>query len=334
MSNVVHAFHGKLPLFDGEELFPEMPPPIGRDPAVAENVLQKTCYSCHPGKNTDCLRGAMARGGVVCQDCHGDMEQVGNDFSLRVQTDNPRDFIFDGSLRVPWASEPGCQSCHTGDAREKNHPVGAMVAVDGIRLLRSYIEDYLNVAGYAGQVKVATMNQSPGSRFAENQAQNASGDIVDVLYRLSKGHGGVACESCHNSTHAVWPTQNLLANDNVAAIQLQGHAGTIIECDTCHEGDLGVTLGGPHGMHPVGGGEFADGGHEEIAESRANECRSCHGEKGEGTVLSKAAAPRSFMIEECEHGSLCPGDDEQKPFLVNLNKGTEVSCTMCHENEL
>lgn len=331
MSNVIHAFHGSLPLFQGEELFPAMPSPIGRDSEIAENVLQKTCYTCHPGKNTDCLRGAMARGGVVCQDCHGDLLQVGNDFTLRTQSDNADDFILDGSLRVPWATEPGCQSCHTGDAQNKNHPVDAIIADDGIRLLQAYIGDYLTVAGHSGPVKVASMHQSPNSRFAENRALNAKGDTVDVLYRLSTGHGGLACESCHNSTHAIWPTQDPLANDNVAAIQLQGHAGTVIECDTCHEGDLGNTLGGPHGLHPVGGGKFADGGHEDIADK--NECRACHGENGEGTVLSRVAASRSFEIEECEHGTLCP-NGEQKPFQVNLTRGEQVACTMCHENEL
>jgi hypothetical protein len=331
MSNVIHAFHGSLPLFLGEELFPAMPSPIGRDAEIAENVLQKTCYSCHPGKNTDCLRGAMARGGVVCQDCHGDLLQVGNDFTLRTQSDNAGDFILDGSLRVPWASEPGCQSCHTGDAQNKDHPVDAIIADDGIRLLQAYIEDYLTVVGHNGSVKVANMHQSPNSRFAENQALNLKGDTVDVLYRLSTGHGGLACESCHNSTHAIWPTQDPLANDNIAAKQLQGHAGTVIECDTCHEGELGITLGGPHGLHPVGGGKFADGGHEKIADK--NECRACHGENGEGTVLSRVAASRSFQIEECEHGTLCPGD-EQKPFQVNLARGEQVACTMCHENEL
>ena len=31
MSNVMHGFHGRLPLFEGEALFPAMPAPIGRD---------------------------------------------------------------------------------------------------------------------------------------------------------------------------------------------------------------------------------------------------------------------------------------------------------------
>ena len=50
------------------------------------------------------------------------------------------------------------------------------------------------------------------------------------------------------------------ANDNVAATQLQGHAGKIVECSVCHTGPLGVMLAGPHGMHPVGNTGFPQTG--------------------------------------------------------------------------
>jgi hypothetical protein len=204
-----------------------------------------------------------------------------------------------------------------------------------LRLLQAYSTQLINVPNVAEPVKVAAIISAPGSRFAENQSVNASGDTVDVLYRLSKGHGGVMCEGCHNSTHSVWPNQNPFANDNIAANQLQGHSGTIAECNVCHTGDLGITLNGPHGMHPTGasGQRFADGGHEDLAEDNPNACRACHGKNGEGTVLSKVATDRSFVIEECEGGSLCPGGEHEN-FTVNLSKGTEVSCTLCHENEL
>jgi hypothetical protein len=347
MSRAMHGVHGALPDFDAgngsEPLFPVMPAPddpmrtAGATPinAFENDILDKTCYQCHPGKRTQCLRGAMFSGGVVCQDCHGDMQQVGNDFTMKVSTTNPGDFVLDGTLRVPWASEPGCQSCHTGDALNPNHPAGAPVAGDGLRLLQAYSTQNINVPGVANPVKVAAITSAPGSRFAENQAVNSTGDTVDVLYRLSKGHGGVMCEGCHNSTHAVWPNQNPFANDNVAANQLQGHTGTIAECDVCHTGDLGITLEGPHGMHPTGvsGLRFADGGHEDLAEDNKNACRACHGQNGEGTVLSKVAVDRSFVIDECEDGSLCPGGESEN-FTVNLTKGMEVSCTLCHENEL
>lgn len=326
MSRAMHGHHGSLPPFEGKDLFPDMPAPEGRDPAQAGQILAETCYQCHPGKRTQCLRGAMFAGGVVCQDCHGDMQQVGNDFTIRVSTSNPGDFVIDGSLRVPWAFEPGCQSCHTGDAVNENHPVDALVASDGIRLLQAFTTDHIAVPGVANPVKVANMIKSPGSRFAENQNTNSNGDTVDVLYRLSKGHGGVMCEGCHNSTHAIWPIQNPLANDNIAATQLQGHSGTLIECDTCHApGSLGLTLDGPHGMHPVNDPDWNEK-HEELADDNLNRCTTCHGKQLEGTVLSRMAATRTL---KCDEGPDC-GRNE----TITLSKGTEVACDTCHENPL
>ena len=66
--------------------------------------------------------------------------------------------------------------------------------------------------------------------------------------------------------------------------------GIVIECTTCHEGDLGNTLNGPHGMHPVGGSRFVDGGHEEMSEHNLGICSTCQGVNGEGTVLSEVSA--------------------------------------------
>jgi len=327
-SRAMHGHHGTLPPFDGQALFPAMPGPLGRDPMLADSVLEDTCYQCHPGKRTQCLRGAMFAGGVVCQDCHGDMQQVGNDFSLRVSTSNPGDFVLDGLPRIPWASEPGCQSCHTGDARNLNHPAGAIVADDGIRLLQAYSAEFISVPGVADPVKVASLISTPDSRFEENRNTNAKGDTVDVLYHLSKGHGGVMCEGCHNSTHAIWSNQNPFANDNIASLQLQGHNGTLTECSTCHGSQqLGLTLDGPHGMHPVGDLQW-DEEHEEPAEDNGNACRVCHGNNGEGSVLSRMADAKTLKCDE-EDLPGC-GNDE----TITLTRGTEVSCDLCHENEL
>jgi len=75
---------------------------------------------------------------------------------------------------------PRCQSCHTGDA--SNHLTLAdatLMATDGLRTLLAF-----NAADAA-----ASPRQASGSRFAEN---------ANRLFRFSKGHGGVACEGCHN----------------------------------------------------------------------------------------------------------------------------------------
>jgi hypothetical protein len=330
MSRAMHGHHGSLSSGSGL-VFPDMPPPDDprRDDGIAgvngfeQDILEQTCYQCHPGKRTQCLRGAMATGGVVCQDCHGQARHVGNDFTeglAQSETFNPNTY-----KRIPWAQEPGCQSCHTGDALNPNHPADGIVAEDGIRLLQAFtLREGRDHDGNGDGTEVAAPYQSPNSRFAENES----------LYRLSKGHGGLMCEGCHGSTHAIYPNPNPNANDNVASVQLQGHRGTITECDTCHDqstfedsGDLQFTMDGPHGMHSVGSYRW-NKEHEEAMVNDGQNCRTCHGRNGEGTVLSRMAKDRILRCKD-EKGLVCRNEGDQL-----FEKGHQVGCADCHENEL
>jgi len=313
MSRAMHGHHGDLmdKATGTTPLFPDMPAPP-RDPAVTQQVLQETCYQCHPGKRTKCLRGAMASADIVCQDCHGNMLQVGNDFSANLTASTPfGSGSEDLTKRVPWASEPGCQSCHTGDAVNTNHPTDAIVAPDGIRLLRAFLPTV-----YADGTPKAEVIKAPTSRFAENQ----------TLYRVSKGHGGVMCEGCHGSTHAIWPVGNPNANDNVAATQLQGHDGKIQECDVCHargaDGNLTMPLGleGPHGMHPVNDNRW-NHEHKNYTGSQFSACRTCHGTDLKGTVLSAASADRVLDTRDAKQ--------PQKTFT----EGHQFGCGDCHQQK-
>jgi hypothetical protein len=144
------------------------------------------------------------------------------------------------------------------------------------------------------------------TRFAENSGK---------LFRFSKGHGGIACEGCHNSTHAIWSNPVDTHNDNVAAKQLQGHTGTVAECATCHApGSLALTLNGPHGMHNVGDSRWTTG-HENLARSNVRACAACHGTNYRGTALSRTAAPRTWSTE---YGTR------------TVPKGQVVGCYDCH----
>ena len=331
MSNVMHGYHASLPNSandpDGvfKDLFPTMPTWDKRTPELTQSILEETCYACHPGKRTACLRGAMAEGEMVCQDCHGQGTQVGNDFTGSFAANTPGNADF--GKRVPWASEPKCQSCHLGDvlqvAQLKASGKLADLLIngqdvwgnaDGLRARMAYsLPEHVDNGGDT----LLTLNDFSGSRFASDQP----------LYRLSgsnedKGHGELFCEGCHGSTHAIWPNANPFSNDNRSAEGLQGHSGPITECSTCHTGDLGNTLEGPHGMHPVGNTRFSRGGHEHLAEKNKNACRACHGQNGEGTVLSRVAADRVLDKD----------DDGRK--TIQLAKGTPVSCNLCHENKL
>jgi hypothetical protein len=343
MSNVMHKHHGTVDVNGNEPgdadydpnnlMFPSMPPAVNadgslRDPLAARDLLNETCYQCHPGRRTDCLRGAMANGGMLCQDCHGDMQQVGDDFSRTVSLSSVGTFELAGDFytnpdtpRVPWANEPGCGSCHTGDALDNMHGDGDTLGdpEDGIRLMQAY---------RIGDAKATPIVPS-NKRFAENVVTSGPAAGNPMLYRVSTGHEGVFCEACHGATHGIWPNKNPQANDNVAALQLQGHTGTIAECSVCHTGDLGNNLDGPHGMHPIGeaGQRFANGGHEDIAERNANACRACHGRNGEGTVLS---AMKTDRVLECdERTAFCPDGNR-----VLFPQGHQVGCVECHDNEL
>ncbi len=347
MSNVMHSHHATVEDTGGNLLFPDMPPPVDsngdlRDPVAANNVLQQTCYQCHPGNRTDCLRGAMANGGMLCQDCHGNMTQVGDDFSRNVSPANPGAFELAGDFyrplsstpRVPWANEPGCGSCHTGDVLDNKHGDTGTIGspTDSIRLMQAYLTTDSK----------ATPIVPDNKRFAENVVENGVAAGNPKLYRVSTGHEGVFCEACHGATHAIWPNGNPNANDNVTAKQLQGHTGTLTECSTCHSTDFSVDdfkgefdsngwMKGPHGMHPVASSMWNEK-HKEVFEDGATPtgtCIACHGSDGLGTVLSRTAADRVFECKN-EDGSLC-GPDQK---TVSIAKGTAVGCVECHSNEI
>jgi len=161
---------------------------------LGDSTNRTSCYQCHPGKETRCLRGAMGRTSdqygqplMSCQSCHGGMAEVGS------------------SSRDGWLDEPNCQSCHTGTytANSDNAP-------------NTNIVRFINALVSTGQLREATDH-----RFATNPDTPVPGKS---LYRYSKGHGDLKCSACHGSPHAIYPTSE--RNDNLQSLALQGHVGT------------------------------------------------------------------------------------------------------------
>jgi len=288
MSAAMHAYHSdKMVTAAGVPLADHFVAQGGSPPSPDTQA----CYLCHPGKTTQCLRGAMTDA-VTCQNCHGGMRAVGG--AAVLAANGSIDGQNDGKARRPWMDLPRCQSCHTGDASSHLTLADAsLMASDGLRTLVAF-----STTDAAASPRLAS-----SSRFAENS---------NTLFRFSKGHGGVACEGCHNSTHAIWPNPVDLHNDNVAAKQLQGHSGTITECTTCHgAGTLALSLGGPHGMHVVADSRWTRGGHGSLAKQNRQACAACHGTTFRGTALSRTAAQRDW-------GSR------------TVAKGIAVGCYDCH----
>ncbi len=238
---------------------------------------RQACYRCHPGSTTKCLRGAM--GGAIATD--GSME-------MQCQSCHGNMSTVGASNRVGWFMEPSCQNCHSGTATHNNGQIR-----------------YTSVFDTTGAPRVPV-----DATFATTPNTPASGLS---LYRFSVGHGGLQCSACHGSTHAEFPSTH--ANDNLRNTAIQGHAGTMVECTSCHVSmstSTTTATGGPHGMHPVTQ-DWVEKHHDYLGNK--TQCQACHGADYRGTVLSRAQANRSWSALNT---------------TITFPKGAQIGCYNCH----
>lgn len=219
------------------------------------NPTRSACYACHPGFDTQCLRGAMGKAigadgaySMQCQSCHDSMGAVG------------------APSRNGWFEEPNCQSCHTGSATHNN-----------------------------GQIRYTSTFDSPGHPRQAVSSLFATTPDVPVagysLYRFSSGHGDLQCSACHGPPHAIYPTS--VANDNLQSLSVQGHEGMLIDCNACHASLQDSQVQGPHGMHPVNSKWVVDL-HGGLAQTGLAGCLACHNGDARGSVLSRAQGSRTY----------------------------------------
>lgn len=249
------------------------------DPATSKSLNASTdrsaCYTCHAGAATQHLRGAM--GHAVAAD---------GSLAMQCQSCHGNMQVLGNRDRKPWHDLPNCQSCHTGHAMKNAGELRYTSAFDT-----------------AGKVRAAA-----DPLFATNPNKPSAGLS---LYRESTGHGGLACAACHGSQHAEYPSRS--GNDNVQAIQVQGHTGSIGDCSACHASTLASVAGGPHGMHAISQ-EWARR-HADPARQNLDACRACHGADDRGTVLSRTWGDRRFQAEG---------------MTINAWKGFQIGCYNCH----
>ncbi len=77
--------------------------------ALNDTLNRTSCYRCHPGQATQCLRGAMGNAKnpdgtaqMDCQSCHGTMDTVAS------------------ATRQGWLDQPNCQACHQNGQQHTN----------------------------------------------------------------------------------------------------------------------------------------------------------------------------------------------------------------------
>jgi hypothetical protein len=158
---------------------------------------------------------------VLCASCHADnavgmqgvagIKSLSNAMHGHHNPDNAPDITPDTD---------GCYNCHPGPQTQ---------------CLRDTMSQNFaaNCTDCHGDIlKVA---QNPNPWLNEPQCDTCHGSAFkanNALYQESQGHGGIYCEGCHDSTHAISPSREY--NDSIKFYQLQGHTGSLGKCTVCH----------------------------------------------------------------------------------------------------
>lgn len=353
--------------------------------------MEENCLKCHNGHREQLYRDRMYTAGVTCFDCHGDMLAVGEAFPKNYLTNKTKVGSTErDDYRVPWFDEPDCGSCHVGTGNQGKDKANGFFSA-GVK------KTAFDIADWSATTTAIDKNDVNARRFSAAPIENYKavfpthfyygkeenpGTFFDKhidtkvdapIFRFGKDrHGNVACAACHGAAHAVWPNRDPSANDNVTALQLQGHTGTILECNVCHSADSFAKLedldgganysgdskpgilGGPHDMHPVYDpywwkstvGDTANtdntsygGWHNNYAKTPGkddeDQCAACHGNDHKGTRLSKTPVDRVFDFSDV------PADQWKlmkkagfKSKVIKVPAGTAIGCNTCHKVEL
>jgi hypothetical protein len=207
---------------------------------VAPVSTEMRCDTCHangkdPGGNTGNVEtnilakhddeehtSLMASRPVLCAKCH-----ASNALGAPGQPGVPN---LSRAMHDRHALEPGgdegtndCYLCHPGQQTKCLRDV-------------MYQKGLTCIACHGNTAAVANPVRNPWvdlPRCGDSHCHGAKyAEETGKRYRDSKGHGGVYCEACHGSPHAILPT--VVENDNVQNIALQGHPGTLEDCRVCH----------------------------------------------------------------------------------------------------
>lgn len=112
----------------------------------------------------------------------------------------------------------GCYNCHPGP---KTHCLRDVMST----------EEKMTCISCHGPMQKVALNANP---WLNEPRCDSCHDITqnNALYRFSTGHGGLYCEACHDSTHAIAPSSN--PRDAIKFKALQGSNGPLTECSVCH----------------------------------------------------------------------------------------------------
>jgi hypothetical protein len=185
---------------------------------VETNILtlhDQRNQSEYPAGHTGAL---MSRRPVLCAECHASAPLGAPGAGGLPSLSNAMHTRHDG--KVPDTTD-GCYNCHPGPVTKCLRDV--MSVKDGFQCSSchggmSNIKN--NPSPWLNEPRCDTCHTQ--ARYAQN----------NPLFRLSTGHGGIFCEACHDSTHAIAPSSE--PADAIKFINLQGYSGTLNKCSVCH----------------------------------------------------------------------------------------------------
>ncbi len=326
---------------------------------------ESSCLFCHQGKQDKYQRDVMTAAGVNCIDCHGDMAVLAGGTAMATRSTGSNDSInppdsnipikFTEFERHPYRDGlPSCASCHTGNGdepvirRSYDMTTGKFksLPVKNERFAENLTPQIGSVGGYHPIEVTENGKSCPPGTFTDGLTAGKNICERGLFKQSLDKHGALPCASCHGATHSTWPNPDPYANDNVTAMQLQGHTGTILECTACHTKDafnksenIGSSLhypdkdgnptilAGPHNTHPINDPNWVnkDGGfHNQWAKKPGldgeDQCAACHGKDHKGTRLSKTPVDRVLTAGKT-----------MKFKQITVKAGTPIGCDLCHD---
>lgn len=201
----------------------------GKEPGGRTGKVETNILTLHDRENGTNLLNSRP---VLCANCHGS-----NALGMPGRSSLPnlsRAMHSKHASPLEKLGPDGCYSCHPGEQTQCLRDV-------------MWAKGLTCTTCHGNMEEVAKENRRPWidlprcadchePQYAENAGKR---------YRDSTGHGGLYCEACHGSPHAILPTNQ--PNDNLQNIALQGFPGTLSDCSVCH-GSAVPSGPGPHGL--------------------------------------------------------------------------------------
>ena len=168
----------------------------------------RSCVLCHPARrqgNTRCARGFHNTLGMTCVNCHGNMQEHGLAL-LKAEKNKNR------SRKLMAHLTPA--------------------SVESVKKIKPRLP-------WVQQPDCLTCHKDFRKPGKNPTGFNVWNKEFSELYRMRTGEGGIRCEACHGSTHALYPAQNPYRKnrDNIQPMQYAGipyPIGSNRTCAVCH----------------------------------------------------------------------------------------------------